>query len=294
MQPLRVAAVTLNGLLGQADTNLNAMERWTAEARAAGAHLVLFPELIVRGHCDPDTRKTAGEVPGGGEAQRICAMAGEHEVFVCAGLAERDGERVFNTQMLAGPRGFVGAQRKIHLSRDEAAHFDAGRAVSVLDIGLARVGIGICYDNWSPEVPRMLALEGAELLLMPHASRMRMWEDTPESERAAAECVQGFFRRVFPARASENACFVVAVNQAGRAGHLECYPKGHPNQPHHAGGCLALDPFGEMLAELPPDGISERMLVVELEAGLLDGARAHPNYTIRTRRPEVYGRLVVS
>lgn len=281
----------MNGRLGEIDANLAEVERWTVEAQAAGADLVLFPELIVGGHCDPDTRRTAEAVPGGRASTRICDLAARHGLFVCAGLAERDGDAVFNTQMIAGPNGFVGAQRKIHLSRDEGVHFQAGRETHVFDLGLCRAGIGICYDNWSPEVPRMLAVQGAELLLMPHASRMRMWTDTPESERVAARVVQAFFRRVFPARAYENACFVVAVNQAGRAGTLSCYPPDHPNQPHHAGGCLVLDPVGEVVAEPADERIQERMLVADLDPALLDAARSHPNYTVRTRRPAVYRRL---
>jgi predicted amidohydrolase len=291
MKPFRIAAVTMNGLLGRAKENLEAIGRWTQKAAEAGAQLVLFPELAVTGHCDPETAANAEALPAGPATQQMLRLARTCGIHICAGLAERDGDAVYNSQIVAGPGGYLGAQRKIHLSRDEGNHFQPGEEVRVFDLGFCRAGIGICYDNWSPEVPRLLAIHGAELLLMPHASRMRMWTDSPDSERAAARHAHSFFRRVMAARAYENSCWVVVVNQAGRAGMLDCYPADHANQPHHAGGCMVFDPFGEAVAELPADRIEEALLVADLDPRTLEDARAHPNCTLRSRRPEVYGDL---
>lgn len=291
MRPIRIAAITMNGLLGQTADNLASIGRWTQRAKQAGADLALFPELVVNGHCDPDTVRNAEPVPEGNAAQEIVRIAQQNKMFVCAGLSERAGSGIYNTQVLAGPDGFVGAQRKIHLSRDETLFFQGGNETAIFQVLDWRVGISICYDNWMPEVPRMLALQGADLILMPHASRMKMWRDTPDSEREAAMCIHSFFRRIYPARAFENACFAVAVNQAGRAGTVDIYPPDHPNQPHHAGGSIVFDPFGEVVAETAPDRIEETMLVAELDPTMLQDARSHPNYSLRTRRPELFGRL---
>lgn len=292
MKAFRIAAVTMNGLLGHVSENLAAIALWTEKAAAAGANLLLFPELIVSGHCDPDTAAHAEPLPGGPATQQILRLAARYNLHICAGLAERDGQAVFNAQILVGPHGYLGAQRKIHLSRDEVLHFLPGREVRCFDLDFCRAGIGICYDNWSPEVPRMLALQGAELLLMPHASRMRMWTDNPDSEQAAARHAHAFFRKLMPARACENACYVLVVNQAGRAGMLDRYPQVHPNQPHHAGGCILFDPWGEVVAELAPDRLEQNLLVADLHPEVLDAARAHPNCTLHTRRPALYGDLV--
>jgi predicted amidohydrolase len=214
MQSFQVAAVTLNALLGDVAGNLDKIAMWTGRAAAAGAHLVLFPELCVNGHCDPDTERHAEPVPGGPSIRRLEEVASRHGLI--------------------------------------------------------------------------LALRGAEVLLMPHASRMKMWDDTAGSERAAAECISGFFHRIFPARALENACYCVVVNQAGKAGTVARYAPDHPNQPHHAGGCMALDPLGETIAELPSDAVREQMLVATLDGARLNEVRGWANYTLRTRRPEIY------
>lgn len=293
MLSFRVATVTLNALLGDVAGNLAKIAYWTERAAAQGAQLVLFPELCVNGHCDPGTHTHAEPVPEGPSTLALLALAARHNVILCAGLSERDIDAVYNTQILAGPQGFIGKQRKIHLSRDEVLFFQPGNELAVFDLGLCRAGISICYDGWSPEVSRILAIRGAEVLLMPHASRMKMWNDTPESECAAAEYIATFFRRIFPARAHENACYTILVNQAGKAGTVDRYPPDHPNQPHHAGGAMILDPRGETLAELHSGKIREELLIADLDAARLDEVRSHPNYTIRTRRPEIYKDLAL-
>jgi len=288
MQSFRAATVTLNALLGDVSGNLARIAQWTERAAAGGAHLVLFPELCVNGHCDPDTLAHAESIPNGPSTLALLALAAKYNLVLCAGLSERDGDRVYNTQILAGPQGFIGKQRKIHLSRDEVLFFQPGNELAVFDLGFCQAGISICYDGWSPEVSRILAIRGAEVLLMPHASRMKMWNDTPESERAAAEYIATFFRRIFPARAHENACYAILVNQAGKAGTVDRYPPGHPNQPHHAGGAMILGPHGETVAELPSDSVREDILIADLDAARLAEIRSHPNYTLPTRRPEIY------
>ncbi|MBI3695161.1 MAG: hypothetical protein HY238_10035 [Acidobacteria bacterium] len=291
MQKITVAAVTMNGLLGQAERNLESIEGWAEKAREAGAELALFPELVVHGHCDPRTWYNAEPVPAGPSTERLCRVAKRLGLVLCVGLSEKENDIVYNTQVLVGPDGFIGAQRKIHLSRDEVIYYKGGTEMTVFDLGKCRAGISICYDNWLPEVPRILALRGADVLLMPHAMRRKMWTDDPASEREAAECSRRFWLSTYPMRAFENACYAVVCDQAGRAGYVDTYPKDSPNQPHHAGGCVVIDPLGEVVAQTPCDRIREDMLLVDLLPEKIEEARSQPNYTLRTRRPELYGTL---
>jgi predicted amidohydrolase len=84
----------------------------------------------------------------------------------------------------------------------------------------------------------------------------------------------------------------VFTDQAGRAGYVTAYPRDHFNQPHHAGAALVFDPDGELLASTQAERIREEMVVATLDAALLAKQRALPNYTLRTRRPELFGELV--
>lgn len=291
MNTIRVAAVSMNGFLGEPGRVLRNIGEWCARAAEQNVELVLFPELVIHGHCSPDTAALAEPVPDGPSTQALIALARRHGLFVCAGLAERAGDAVYDTQVLAGPDGYRGRQRKLHMSRDEGRYYAGGKDLDVFDLGGCRVGIGICYDNEFPEVPRILALRGAEILLMPHASRDRMWDDSPESEAAARRYIHDH-HLPFAMRAKENACYVVLADQAGRAGYVDHLPRDHPNQPHHAGAALVFGPDGSLLASSQRDRIRDEMIVATLDGAALDRERAHPNYQLRVRRPELFEELV--
>jgi N-carbamoylputrescine amidase len=161
----------------------------------------------------------------------------------------------------------------------------------VFDIGPCKVGTVICYDNQFPEIARVLALRGAEVLLMPHAARFKPWGDTPEEEAAARRYSREFVSH-YALRARENSCFAVLTDQAGRAGTLPSYPPDHENQPHHAGVALIWGPGGELLAGTQQERVQEEMIVADLDPALLARERSLANYMLRTRRPELFGELV--
>lgn len=290
MKTVRVAAVSMNGPLGNPVPVLRTIGEWCGRAAEQRAWLVLFPELVIHGHCNPDTSALAEPVPDGPSTLALIALARHHGLFMCAGLAERDGDAVYDTQVLVGPSGYVGKQRKLHMSRDERLYYAGGSDLDVFDLRACRVGIGICYDNEFPEVTRILALRGAEVLLMPHASRDRMWDDTPESEAAARRYIHDH-HLPFAMRAKENASYVVLADQAGRAGYVNHLPRDHPNQPHHPGAALVFAPDGSLIASTQRDRIRDEMIVVTLDAAALEQERAHPNYQLRIRRPELFGEL---
>jgi predicted amidohydrolase len=291
METTRIAAVSMNGFLGESDRVLRAMDTWCAKAAAEGAQVVLFPELVIHGHCTPNTWELAEAVPDGPSVGRLAELAARHRLVLCAGMSEKERDIVFNAQVVVGPRGYIGKQRKLHLSRDESFYYKGGRELSVFDVGPCKVGIVICYDNQFPEVAHVLALRGAEVLLMPHAARFRTWDDTPESAAAARHYSHHFFRP-YALRARENACFTVLADQAGRAGYVDHWPRDSENQPHHAGAALIWGPDGELIASTQEDRIQDEMIVATLDARLLAGERALANYMLRTRRPELFGELV--
>lgn len=292
MRTLRVAAVSINSPLGDVPLAWEQIRQWTARGAAEGAELMLFPELQIHGHCTPNTWELAEPVPGGPSLQFLIELARETGVALCVGLSEKERELVFNTQVLVSPAGYLGKQRKLHLSRDEVLFYKGGRDLPVWDLGGCRVGMIICYDNQFPEPARILALRGADVLLMPHAARIKMWDDTAESMAAARRHSHAFFESCYAQRARENACFVVLANQAGRAGYVEMYPRDSPFQPHHCGGAMVWAPDGELLASSQRDVIRDEMVVCDLDPRLLVQERSLPNYTLKTRRPELYGELV--
>ena len=212
MQSIRVAAISVNSPLGQVDQVLEDTIDWCRQAADAGAELAVFPELHIHGHCTPNTWELAEAVPDGPSVQRLLAMAKQFNLFLSVGLSEKENNLVYNTQVIVGPEGYIGKQRKLHLSRDEVLFYKGGRELPVFDIGKCKLGSIICYDNQFPELARILALRGADVLLMPHAARVKMWDDTPESMAGARNDTHDYFISCYAMRARENACFAILTN----------------------------------------------------------------------------------
>jgi predicted amidohydrolase len=206
-------------------------------------------------------------------------------------MTEKERDICYNTMVLVGPHGYIGKQRKLHCSRDEVFYYKGGREIFVFDIGLCKVGVVICYDNEFPEIARVLALRGADVILMPHAGRFKLWDDTPQSEAAARKYSHEFLRKL-SLRARENACFAVLADQVGRAGYIDSLPREHENQPHHAGAAFIWGPDGSLIVSTQEERIEEQMIVADLDPTLLAKMRARANYMLRTRRPELFGELI--
>ncbi|MCA9101516.1 MAG: hypothetical protein KDA63_10215 [Planctomycetales bacterium] len=292
MQSIRVAAVSMNSPLGEYEATMARIAEYASQAAADGAELVLFPELVVHGHCTPNTWEVAEPVPDGPSVSRLVELARQLGVFLSVGMSEKQRDIVYNTQVLVGPQGYVGRQRKLHMSRDEGTFYKGGSEIAVFDIGKCRVATVICYDNQLPEVGRVAALRGAEVILMPHAAREGRWDDSPESQARVRRKVHEYFS-AYRMRALENACFCVYTDQAGRAGYVDSLPPDHMNQPHHPGGAMVIDPLGRIIAKAQLDEIRDETIIADLDAAVIAKARSHPNYTLRTRRPELFGDLAV-
>ena len=292
MQNIRVACVSMNGFLGEPEKAVNNIETFCRQAATQGVELILFPELVVHGHNAPNTPEIAESVPDGPSCQRLAALSQELNMVISAGLSERDEQRVYNTQVLFGPNGFIGKQRKIHLSRDEKNHYTGGSEIEAFNIGKCTVGTTICYDGQFPELPRILTLKGAEILLMPHAMRECHWQDNdPESERHARRHLHKLLTR-YTMRAWENYCFIIVTDQAGKAGVVDNLPIDHVNQPYHPGGAMIIAPDAEILAHTQIDKIEDEMIVQDLCAGDIDKMRNHENYQLKTRQNQLFKDLL--
>ncbi|MGY5802121.1 nitrilase family protein [Rhizobium sp. LEGMi12c] len=166
-----VATVQFEPIVGDRVHNLAAIERLARTAKAQGAEILVLPELADSGYSFRDGDEVAalaGPVPGGQSAGVFCRLAGELGLYIVSGIAERDGDRFYNSALLCGPEGYIGKYRKLHLWNNENRFFKKGDlGLPVFDLPFGRIGIAICYDGWFPETFRELALAGAELVCVP-------------------------------------------------------------------------------------------------------------------------------
>ena len=103
MQKTRIAAVSMNSELGKYEETMANIAQFCERAASDDANLVLFPELVIHGHCNPDTWKVAEAVPNGPSVERLVDIAKQFNIYLAAGISEKENDIVFNTQVLVGP-----------------------------------------------------------------------------------------------------------------------------------------------------------------------------------------------
>jgi N-carbamoylputrescine amidase len=165
-------------------------------AFASGAQIVLLPELVVPGYGTvPDRMQPLAEPLDGPTVRGWTELARRHHGYVAGGLCERSGEDVFNTAVIVGPAGIVLHYRKLHLFAREAQVFTPGDlGLPVVDTPFGRLGVCICYDLRFVETVRILALRGAEIVLVPTAwvpgFDAGMWDEQGVALQAQSAIVQ--------------------------------------------------------------------------------------------------------
>jgi deaminated glutathione amidase len=269
---LRAGAVQLNST-EDTDRNLEVADRLVREAAALGAELVVLPEKwSVLGR--REQMEAAAQPLDGAWIGWARATARELGIDLVAGsILERvpGREKTSNTSVHVGPDGELrGVYRKLHMFDvevdgviyAESEGEQAGDEVVLSELtGGVRLGMSICYDVRFPELYRMLAVRGAEVLSIPSAFTLATTRDHWEA--------------LLRARAIENQCFVIAPNQVG------AYLPGHRS----GGRSLIADPWGLVLASAPD---TETAIVAELDFGLLRDVR-HRLPALAHRRPDAYG-----
>ena len=284
MNTIKIALVQHSSPVGSTKENLDTTVILAQQAHKAGVKLVCFPELNITGHAGhPDMVNDAEEVPGGASCERLIKLARELDMYICAGIAEKEKGIHYNTMFIAGPHGYVGKQRKVHLSRDEYFYFRAGTNMPLFDLSFSKVGIIICYDNEVPEVSRCLAVKGAEFVLCPHAARFGDWPDNLREREKAVEDQKSHWKLVHSCRAYDNGFFVALCNTAGRSAETI-----EGVESNHAGGCMVFDPDGSLIAESKNTDITDEMVTAELDIQKVAGRRKKPCFNLQTRKPEVF------
>ncbi len=268
---MRAAAVQLNATQ-DTDRNLEHADRLVRDAAARGAELVVLPEkwTVLGTRADMAAGAQALDGPALSWAR---AAARELGIDLVAGsLYERvDGQaKGANTSVHIGPDGELrSVYRKIHLFDvevdgavyAESATEDAGDQIVISELaGGWTLGMSVCYDLRFPELYRILAIRGAQVITVPSAFTLPTTRDHWEV--------------LVRARAIENQCFVIAANQVGD----------HPGGLRSGGRSLIVDPWGLVLAGAPD---TETAIVADLHIDELERIRARLP-SLHRRRPDVY------
>ncbi len=225
---------------GEVQSNL---KRASALMEKKSAELWVLPELFSTGyqfHNIDEARNLAESIPDGPVCRALIDWAGLHKTHIIAGLAEIDGESIYNSAVFIGPDGYIGTYRKAHIFDSERAVFEAGELpLKVYDIGTARVGIMICFDWRFPETARSLALQGADIIAHP-------------SNLVLPHCPQAMITRCL-----ENRVYAITADRVG----VEDRDLDNPLK--FIGQSQIVDPDGNILYRASED--SEEVCVVEID-----------------------------
>lgn len=263
----RLAAVQTHPRFGETVANLDRAEQ---VVEGLDADLIVLPELFSTGYAFRDRAELetlAEPWPGGPTAAFLLRVSARTGGVVIGGFAERAADGLFNTAGIAVAGKPWGVYRKVHLFGFEAENFDAGtNAFPVVEHAGLRVGVMICFDWIYPEVARILALEGADVIAHP------------------SNLVLPWCQRAMPTRALENGVYAVTTNRIGE--------EARPPRPTlgFTGGSLIVGPLGETLASAPAD--EEAILLATLDVcAARDKTLPSGNDRLSERKPDAYGRL---
>jgi predicted amidohydrolase len=278
--PIRVALVQSRSTLGTEsfdprDENLERALEAIRTAAAEGARLVVFGEMYLSGYRTDEwlhrwATSADEDDPHVGALAAEARERGVHVVMGAATFGAHIPGDVYDSALLIGPRGLAGVYRKTHVAAFpyergvamERCFTSPGQEIATFDTELGRLGIHICFDMHFLEVPRVQALQGAELLI---------------NVSAGAAGFEEYWDHVSYVRAVENASW-----------YLVCSVVGEQRGDTLFGGTRIVDPSGEVVA-CAPDG-EERIVLGDVDVTAARAVRAMA-HTFSLRQPQAYAAI---
>jgi predicted amidohydrolase len=262
---MKISVAQISCSLGDPKGNLSKVREFSRRAKDTGAELIVFPEMTDTGYSMPVIRKHAshwknGFVPG------LQEITSELSIAIVAGVSEREGSLIYNSQILIDAKGQIAARyRKTHLYAvapvEEQTCFASGDEFASFALGGMRFGFSICYDLRFPEMFRKLVTQqnvGAFII-------SSAWP-FPRIEH---------FRTLVQARAIENQSYVIASNRVGK-----------DDDAWFCGSSAIIDPRGVVIAAASAD--REELIQAEVSQELVNSVRNRMQ-SLGHRRENLYG-----
>jgi beta-ureidopropionase len=272
---MKIALVQQNATLDHEDNVRRGLEAFRIAAES-GAELIAFAELafyrfLPQNQATSEDLKKAESIPGP-TTEKFARLAKEYGVVAVLNTFESDGERTYDASPVIDADGtLLGVTRMVHIMEGlgfhEKGYYTPGDKMSfVYETRVGRVGVAICYDRHFPEYMRNLALQGAELVVVPQAGALKEW---PE----------GIFESELQVAAFQNGYFAALANRVGKEEKL-----------HFSGESYVVDPFGKVIARAPQD--EEFSLYAECDFNQIAKSPAR-RFFIQDRRPDFYKKLLL-
>lgn len=255
-----LALAQINTKLGDVEANLQKHLSYVKQAKAAGAQLLIFPELSLTGYALQDLASAVAHRPTPEDPIFGPLLEASQELDMVVGFVDEDNRhRFFIAGAYLSQGEVLHVHHKVYLPTyalfDEGRFFAWGDNIQAFDTPLCRVGIAICEDFWHASPPYLLWLDGADILIFTSASPGRGLTTEPKLESAR------WVEHINQAYASLFTCFVVHANRVGYEDGL-----------HFWGGSTVYDPDGKLLVKGPYH--KEALVTVEIDLDQLHRTRA--------------------
>lgn len=264
--------------------NIDRAEKLVREAASKGAQIILVQELFETPYfcIDQDEKHFSHAKPFENNPliARFSRLAKELKVVLPLSYFERANQVFFNSLCVIDADGAVLENyRKSHIPNgpgyQEKHYFSPGdTGFKVWQTAYAKIGVGICWDQWFPEAARSMVLQGAELLFYPTAIGSEPYDDSIDS--------RGHWQRVMQGHAAANVIPVIASNRIGKEDGSHCHITFY-------GSSFIADSTGEILAEA--DRENESIILSTIDVDAANELRVEWGL-FRDRRPDLYGSLV--
>lgn len=233
------------------------------------ADIIVLPELPFTGYYFKDREELFGlaeEVHNSPHISLLHRLCKERDFYLVTGFAEKYKEKLFNSAVLIGPEGVLHTYRKLHLFNEEKNWFDAGDiSLQINEVRGARLGLMVCFDWIFPEVVRVLALQGANIICHP------------------SNLVLSYCQHTMISRCIENGIFAITANRYG----ADNRPQGSLK---FTGKSQIVAPKGELIYRAPTQ--KETVQVREIDIDLADDKYiTKRNHIFGDRRTDFYRSL---
>lgn len=194
MSTVRVAMCQIFLLDGDRSGNFVRIENAIGEAKDAGADIVCFPETVVLGWVNSDAHTRAYPIPGE-DSKRLCDLAKKYETCLCAGLAEKDGDNLYDSAVVIDDEGRILLKhRKINLLTElMTPPYTVGKEINVVETKFGKIGLLVCADTHKDEILERMAELKPDLVLVPYgyAAEEKGWpEHGGELERVVTNAAR--------------------------------------------------------------------------------------------------------
>ena len=264
MKKVKVAVIQFQSRLKDKEYNLRYIIELIEQLK--GMNIVCLPEFFTTGYGLKfrDFLDLADTIPGG-TTKTLEKLSAKKDLIIIGGIVERD-EKIegvlYDSAFVIDNGEFIGKYRKDHLYPAEHQFFKQGDDIPIFETSAGRIGLAICYDHAFPELFRILALKGAELIVVP-------------------SCVPIGYEYLLKlrtrARGQDNQLFVIGANSCAKEGETK-----------YCGNSMIVDPRGEIIAQA---GAEEEIIIGEIDyKEILKERMQEP--VLRSRRVELYKEMV--